>query len=168
MFGYGIDYCAMFPEDCGGNAPVRNPTYGGTYPTFPTVQANQGALVYPKSTPVTTLDKILASTLSGLALLTRQGSVPTAQQQYVQYPYGYSPMYTEYPAGYNRTASGSNALGSVEDWIKNNTLLAVAIGAMIVFYILPSPRQRRNGIGALLSVPNPKRRKKTRRGRRRR
>lgn len=152
----------------GGNCPdpFSNDCYGGTMPTFPTVQAQQGALVYPKSTPITTLDKILASTLSGLALLTRQSSVPTAQQQ--QYPYGYNPMYSEYPAGYNRTASSGNALGSIEDWIKNNTLIAVAVGAIIVFYLLPSPRQRRNGLAGLLSAPNPKRRRKSRRGRRRR
>lgn len=114
-------------------------TGGSTLPfPIPTQQPNQGSVVYPKSTATTTLDKILATALSTVALLTRQGSIPTAQQPYIN-PYAVNP----YAAAYNREipAGGGNTLGKLENWIKTHTLETALIAGAIVFYLLPSPRQ---------------------------
>lgn len=151
--------CAVYPQYCGGAETMP-------YPQLPTMQPNQGALVYPKSTGTTSLDKILATSLSALALLTRQGAIPTTQQQ----QYGYNP----YTAGYNPyevpaqgyVPQSGNTLGDLENWVKNHTLATAVIAGAVLFYLLPSPRQssRRNGLPL---ARNGRRRRTKKRSRRR-
>lgn len=112
---------------------------GGIYTSnIPTISATP--LPFPKSTPTTTLDKILASSLSALALLKNAGSIPTAQQQ--QYGYGYSAETLAALQARNLyPSSDGTASGKVELWLKNNTGVALIVGGFVLFYLLPSPRR---------------------------
>lgn len=130
-----------YPSGGGGSLPSNWEVFN-TIPALPTIQPNQGAVVYPKSTPTTTLDKILATALSTMALLTRQGSIPTAQQQYgggYYNPYALNPYGAEIPA--QSYAGSQNTLGGFENWVKTHTFETALIAGALIFWFLPSPRQ---------------------------
>lgn len=102
---------------------------------------NPNVTVTPQGVQVNTtpLDKILNSTLSFLALLKGAKGIPTTTSVYPP-----QPVYNPTPLGqlpYNN--SGGNTLGGVEQWLKNNTGVALMAGAAIVlFYMKPPSRSR--------------------------
>lgn len=101
-------------------------------------------LIYPKNTPTTTLDKSITAGLSALALLLNRGSIPTAQQQ----QQGIDPLTLQLlanqQAGGVYSGGGSNTLGRVEAWVKNNTgVTAIIAGAAVLYFMQPSKPARR-------------------------
>lgn len=99
-------------------------------------------LPYPKSTATTSVDKYLTALLSGIALLTRQGSIPTAAQPQPQYIY--QPTYD--PNAVASDNRSGNTLGKVEAWVKNNTGVTMLLaGGALLYFMQPSkPQSRRN------------------------
>lgn len=132
MFGYA------YPQF----DPIYNPSSGippgGIQVNLPSMSTTP--LPWPKNTPTTTLDKSLTALLSGLALLTRQGQIPTAAQPQQAIDYAQIAALTG-----NRSMGdydgGENTGAKVENWFKNNTGVALLGAAFLAFYLLPSPRK---------------------------
>jgi hypothetical protein len=120
----------------GSGGTYTPPTYTSTAPynPIPAISINQGGV----SVLSTGLDKVMASILSGLALMTGAPYVPTTtqpvKQNYTQYPG------TGYPANYNPAtgqylaASNVNTGSSIQTWLQQNmVVVALGIGAFMLF-----------------------------------
>lgn len=116
-------------------------TGGVNIPTMSTTP-----MVYPKNTPTTTLDKSIAAALSAIALLTRQGSIPTVQNQQ---GYGYTdPLVLQALANQQIGAGGYGGNNGVVEkglaWVKNNSgVAAIGAGAIFLYFLQPSKPLRR-------------------------
>lgn len=85
---------------------------------------------------VTTLDKILASVLSGLAIVKNQPYVPTTQQPQSQYQQGaYPPEYYALLAQQQQNSNLGQAGSDLENFIKNNTGLLLVGGVAVVLFM---------------------------------
>lgn len=132
------------------NVPLNPIVWGGSGDGNPNNTTQQ--VILPQGVTVkgtyTTLDKLLASALSGLALFKGAGYVPTnvQPQQYSSYPLG-----GEYPAGYQYPAT--NAGGRIQQFIEQNTGFLLLAGGAVVLLLMKPPVarngiKRRNGIRA--------------------
>lgn len=113
-----------------------NETYPYGYPTIssqptqPKININSGGVTY--QTGQTTLDKILASVLSGFALYQNAGYVPTTTQPMQQptvSPYAYGASYQPIPP---YTTGTGNA---IESFITGNTGLLLIVGLGLVLFM---------------------------------
>lgn len=82
------------------------------------------------------LDRILQVWLQSLAVLKGRPYVPTNIHPEQQ------PIYAPFPQGYNPAIEDGTAAGKVENWVKNNTGVVLIGGAIIVAYLMKSPRSR--------------------------
>jgi hypothetical protein len=115
---------------------VNNPFILSTPSTFPTgVKINTN----PDGTPIitagqTTLDKLLATLTTNIAIIKGAGYIPTTQQQqpnYAQLPPDY---YAQQLALQSQNNTGGQFGADIQKFIQNNgTLLAIAVVGIVLY-----------------------------------
>jgi hypothetical protein len=131
---YTVDGSGGFVQTQCPGSTISNPNPYSLPSQTPAISINQGGV----SVLSTGLDKVMASILSGLALMTGAPYVPTTtqpvKQNYTQYPG------TGYPTNYNPAtgqylaASNVNTGASIQTWLQQNmVVVALGIGAFMLF-----------------------------------
>lgn len=145
-------YCQANPESaiCSINPNYGNfPTVNTPIYTQPPVYQNPSTPVYNPATVITgggtqinitPLDKILASILSGMAIIKNRPYVPTGIQPETGVSNDTLSLLLARQG--NQYAGDGTASGKVETWVKNNTGVVLIGGAVVVAYLMKSPRGR--------------------------
>lgn len=123
---------------------IFNPTYSST-PTYNPNSSTTGGVIpnviataNGMQVQSTTLDKILGSVLSGMAIIKNAAYVPTTIQPQTEPTIVY-----QQPMGGGGLGGDGTAAGKVENWLKNNTGVALmGAGALVLSLMKPPSRSR--------------------------